>query len=47
MQNYSNYPNSQNPQNPQFSNSRSGPAFTSPEQQRPVQYTTLQNPNLL
>lgn len=39
MQNYS------NPQDPQFQNSRSGQAFTSPEQQRPVQYTTLPNPN--
>lgn len=41
MQNFTN-------DQPQYSQaSRGGPAFTSPEQQRPVQYTTLQNPNLL
>ena len=31
-------------QNPQFPISRSGPAFTSPEQVRPVQFSTLPNP---
>jgi hypothetical protein len=45
MQNFTNVP----PQNSQFPISRSGPAFTSPEQQRPVQYTQFQEatqPNL-
>jgi hypothetical protein len=45
MQNFTNVP----PQNSQFPNLRSGSAFTSPEQQRPVQYTQLQGatqPNL-
>ena len=47
MQNYSNYPNSQNPQNPQFSNSRGGPAFTSPELHRPLQHNQVQANTIL